>query len=50
MARKYKRFYVFVKRDDGVGWKTNRFDTEEEAKHFVGLWIAEGREVHIKEF
>ena len=44
-----KRFYVFIKRDDGAGWKCNSFDTKEEAKHFAGLWLAEGREVCTKE-
>ena len=38
-----KRYYVVV---DG---KINSFDTQEEAKHFAGLWKAEGREVCIKE-
>ena len=44
-----KRFYVFVKNKNGVGWKTDSFGTQEEASHFAGLWKAEGREVHIKE-
>lgn len=44
-----KFFYVFVKRDDGAGWKSNKFDIEEEAKHFAELWREEGKEVYIKE-
>lgn len=44
-----KRYFVFVKRTDGKGWKSDSFDTPEEANHFAGLWRAEGREVHIKE-
>ena len=44
-----KRFYVFVRNKNGVGWTTNSFDTSKEAEHFAGLFKAEGREAHIKE-